>query len=226
MFYFYGYLTIIICLSRKHKSVCGLSKPDSTTWDQSGKRLHNITVGCGHERNFHDFGPGEMMKWWTAALSVTMLFNLILRSTTRRGRGTFLPSSGKRILSDTMRYARQSAAPAYRISTLLKPTLLTTTDDWWMVTCGLITDMIVLITSKVITDIRAHFRKYIDNNDELLFQFTTRLKIVFYVSSDNNNYCIVTLFFSPFIREQYSNNYCGISLLQHYATEKPNRCLQ
>lgn len=61
--FIYRYLTIIIFLSRKQKSVCGLSKPDSTTWDQSGKRLHNnITVGCGHERNFHGFRPGETMK--------------------------------------------------------------------------------------------------------------------------------------------------------------------
>jgi len=63
--FFYRYLIIMIFVSRKHKYVGGLSKPDSSIALRgiSQENVYIISQSVADkERNFHDFGPGEMMK--------------------------------------------------------------------------------------------------------------------------------------------------------------------
>jgi len=127
-FFFKRYfnLLLIFVTWTDFRSVRGSSKPDgnppccsTTSWEcQSGKRLrNNITVGCGRERNLHDFGPGElMMKWWMMNYCshylwpcYILIWYYVLRCGGAEGR--FCLSSGKRI---ERYHAIRSAAPSYR----------------------------------------------------------------------------------------------------------------
>jgi len=54
-FFYRYYLTIIIMFLSRKLLIC-LNRIALREY-QSGKRLHNITVGCGDERDFYDFGP-------------------------------------------------------------------------------------------------------------------------------------------------------------------------